>query len=79
MPPEAAAKLAAQGGPTGAAWESKPQQPQERVDFQRSSGGIKYECLDCHKFHAPSEAIPFKEQLIKKDAPIPKMADATVK
>jgi hypothetical protein len=79
MPPEAAAKLAAQGGPTSKAWENKAQSPQERMDFQRSSGGIKYECLDCHKFHAPSEAIPFKEQLIKPDAPLPKMAEATVK
>jgi hypothetical protein len=79
MPPEAAAKLAAQGGPTSKAWEKKAQAPQERVDFQRSSGGIKYECLDCHKFHAPIEAIPFKEQLLKPDAPIPTMADAVVR
>jgi predicted CXXCH cytochrome family protein len=79
MPPEAAAKLAAQGGPTSKAWENKAQTPQERMDFQRASGGVKYECLDCHKFHAPSEAIPFKEQLLKPDAPLPKMAEATVR
>jgi hypothetical protein len=79
MPPEAAAKLAAQGGPTSKAWEKKAQAPQERVDFQRSCGGIKYECLDCHKFHAPIEAIPFKEQLLNPNAPIPTMADAVVR
>ncbi len=79
MPPEAAAKLAAQGAPTSTSSQSKAQNPQERVDFQRASGGIKYECLDCHKFHAPSEAIPFKEQLLKPDAPMPKMADVPIR
>lgn len=37
--------------------------PSARTAFQASSGGIKYECLDCHKFHAPAEAMPLLKEL----------------
>jgi hypothetical protein len=67
MPHEAAAELAAAGGPMGGR-DVKAQSPEERTRWQRATGGIKYQCLDCHKFHAPSEALPFVEQLLKKDA-----------
>jgi hypothetical protein len=68
MPNEAAAELAAQGGPTSGK-NVKAQGPEERARWQRATGGIKYECLDCHKFHAPTEAIPFVDQLIKGGKP----------
>jgi hypothetical protein len=42
--------------------------PEARTAFQAASGGIKYECLDCHKFHAPAEAMPLLKQL-KEAAP----------
>jgi hypothetical protein len=67
MPNEAAAELAAAGGPTGGK-NVKAQAPEERTRSQRATGGIKYECLDCHKFHAPSEALPLLEQLQKAEA-----------
>jgi hypothetical protein len=67
MPNEAAAELAAAGGPTGRG-ATKEQTPEEKTKWQRVTGGIKYECLDCHKFHAPAEALPFVEQLQKAEA-----------
>jgi hypothetical protein len=71
MPNEAAAELAAAGGPTGSK-EMPTQTPDQKTKWQRATGGIKYECLDCHKFHAPAEALPFIEQLDKAEAaPVP--------
>lgn len=67
MPNEAAAELAAAGGPTSSK-DAKTQSPEEKTKWQRATGGIKYECLDCHKFHAPAEALPFIEQLNKAEA-----------
>ncbi|MEQ1862365.1 MAG: hypothetical protein ABMA13_20800 [Chthoniobacteraceae bacterium] len=64
MPNEAAAVLAAAGGPTGAK-QMQTQSPADKTKWQRATGGIKYECLDCHKFHAPAEALPFVEKLDK--------------
>jgi len=64
MPNEAAAELAAAGGPTSSK-DFKTQTPEEKTKWQRMTGGIKYECLDCHKFHAPAEALPFIEELKK--------------
>lgn len=37
--------------------------PEARTAFQAASGGIKYECLQCHKFHAPAEAMPLLKEL----------------
>ena len=37
--------------------------PEKRTEFQAKSGGIKYECLQCHKFHAPAEAMPLLKEL----------------
>ncbi|MNC96175.1 hypothetical protein D3C83_134710 [compost metagenome] len=48
--------------------DAKTQSPEVKTKWQRATGGIKYECLDCHKFHAPAEALPFIEQLQKTDA-----------
>lgn len=67
MPNEAAAELAAAGGPTSSK-DAKVQSPEVKTKWQRATGGIKYECLDCHKFHAPAEALPFIEQLQKTEA-----------
>lgn len=67
MPNEAAAVLAAAGGPTGSQG-TVSQSPEAKTAWQRKTGGIKYQCLDCHKFHAPAEALPFVEQLDKTSA-----------
>ena len=31
----------------------------ERAARQRAEGGIKWDCQDCHRFHAPAEALRF--------------------
>ncbi len=67
MPGEAVAVLAAAGGPTSSK-TAGTQSPEEKTRQQRLTGGIKYECLDCHKFHAPAEALPFIQELDKADA-----------
>jgi|GEM_PF-4787964 len=67
MPNEAAAELAAAGGPSGSK-DMKKQDPAEKTRWQRATGGIKYECLDCHKFHAPAEALPVIEEINKNEA-----------
>jgi hypothetical protein len=64
MPHEASAELAAAGFERDAGKVKSLQNPEARTKWQRATGGIKYECLDCHKFHAPSEAIPFFDHLL---------------
>jgi hypothetical protein len=31
----------------------------ERAARQRKEGGIKWDCQDCHRFHAPAEALKY--------------------